>query len=176
MFSLYEEAVKLIEESTVADPKDLATILFKMIPPNEMESVVLPLLRSYLSITANQLSALPLKEIENYANQKIVVGASAYSKTPGNGIKSGFAVQMQNWRKKLDENFCAKDGWELRLGDVTREQWVMIAKDRFARAKTSQSHGEEAQRRAEAMEEYGVERFEDLPEDVLIERLKHKVK
>lgn len=140
----------------IADPGELAELLFQSLDPRDYADALRQTLRGYVRVTVNNLDR----------RQEPVATAPAVRRAP---TRSSYVEAMQAgvWRQRLEAGFPGVDGtWKL-LRDFTLADCEAAAAEYQRRAVQEVSRSKWFNKIALAVGEQGVDTVADLPEDTL---------
>jgi hypothetical protein len=144
------------EYAEMADPGDLAEIVFARITPDQYADALRLLLRSYVRTSLNAQRNHYFADEQDSDGQKQATPRSSYVT----------AMQGGAWRKELMERVKGADGWKL-LRDCTVEDLRAAAAERMKLAAANAAHAEVYSNLARHLIALEATRVGDLSDDVL---------
>ncbi len=153
-FNLSALVSEHLRSSTLPDPKDIAAVVYAAIPRADRDKALLQALRIICQVQAS-------RERSNTEAVK-EAGQEPAPSWRVQGIRDGWARRL-NDRMKISDG---DTGWKL-LADCTYDDLMAVALARRELAVRVAAKGDQAAAWAKAMKKARVERFGDLPTDVL---------
>lgn len=153
-FSLRAEIKKVVDETDLTDPRDIAAKVAENVPAK--------LLRDALAQALPELVRVELTRARS--------GQPAPTAAPANRSSKVAAIR-DAWRRHLRDRIHVGRGvWQM-LADCTAENLRVAADERRQNAAANLAAADRFDRYAAALEEHKVARFADLPESVQAELL-----
>lgn len=177
-FNLRQLVRDVLTASTMADPRDLASEVFRRIDPDDYAAALtqcLPdIVREQIRASRNRVDEVTL-ELEHAPATEVPVMAEMpgpVGRTKQRPVKSAKVAGIRDWwQTKLRERVhIGSSEWRL-LGDCTFADLMFAAQERRSIAAANSVKASEYAGLAEALQAHGVERVRDLPADALRARL-----
>lgn len=181
-FELKQHLKKVLQETDLTDPKDIAAELLDRLPEGDERNLLLSLLVGYVhryvvndrgrtaptsTSSASNLSLLPAP------NGGPVFPGSAPSTHGQQGYRRGspkVSAIRDGWQKHLRARIHTENGWKF-FADLTYDDFMFAAAERQLQADRNMAAARRFHHWADLLTEYDVKTFRDLPPEVQMQTL-----
>lgn len=162
-FDLSTQVQQIISETSLSDPGDIAEKLLENMSAEQLRSVALGLLRTWVRMRIQQFRVSPLQQPAAPVDQSKRRAGSRNSARARHALTAEDRVE-----RALQSPFSYDDVNWGRTGDLSVEQVRSLGATYNKNGNVLLRHGQNWNALADAMVEHGVTRVRDLPADVLL--------
>lgn len=161
MINLHSIVRRLADENPeVANPGDLADLVFASLDPGDYADAVRAMLRQYVRTIMNESRRAPA----------VLFQAPVLETVPPQPRSRKVTGIRESWRARLAERYCGANGWKL-LRDCTQDDVAAIVAERTELAKANAMEAQRFEKIAALLREHGAAVVGDLPDAVLADVL-----